>query len=362
MQGDISTSKLADVQRLARTKRFISAHVEGPVLGSVDLFDVACLVREPVDQIVSSFVHILREPTNPLHALVNTLPFDDVFRLAPEWFFNHQSRYLVGAYYSMSPVEACAPNHDRFLYDNLYPAMDRIRWLAPTKDQGDLACFIAIELGLEIETDVPCANVSPLVESANLDSMRDWLRGRPYLYALDSIAHMEATARFQALKTSVLASSMKRNAATKTSRLPAKTAFSQGEQRILLGDSWWPPIVTPGWGIEYRAGPHAVSTVHFRRNRDDRWLAFDVAFVAGNDLNEMKYVLSDDYSYLKFRVQSVDGKVSVWIDLGSASLEGSIVICSPRIYPLSVFNNDYLHSNVRVAFSTGNWRFEPEPQ
>ena len=61
------------LRALAETKKFVESHVAGPVLKDVKDVDVLATIRNPVDQMVSNWRHMRRDPSLMWHRAARQL-------------------------------------------------------------------------------------------------------------------------------------------------------------------------------------------------------------------------------------------------------------------------------------------------
>ncbi|WP_156150694.1 hypothetical protein [Hyphomicrobium sp. 99] len=352
MEGDLSISSDAETfEGLLKSKQFISAHVNGHVLQGHSDLDIACLAREPIAQIISYFQHIRRAPAHPLHTALNKLSFSRSLTLLADRFFNIQARYLVGAFHPLQERDLLRPL-EHWLLPRLYDSIDRIRWIAPTDRLDDLVDFISIELGLSSGGKRADTNQAPDTDAAEHQSMQEWLRRRADLFAVDLLLYSEVCRRFDAYRRELIERLCARDGVP---AYDSNVIHNDNGSTIRLISGWYPPRSTPNWGTEMRMGPGKVASIAYRRNENQRHIAFKAAFIAGVPAESVTFIDGQTLQKLDATVQSGD-PVRVSISLPPDRREGVLMIAVPEIYPLCMYSNDY-SDNDRVAFSTGEWRF-----
>lgn len=356
MKGDITSRDSELVDRLAKTMAVISAHPETGVLEHESRFAFAALVRDPVEQIVSNYLHVLRDPANEFHQLFTNLPAARAVELSRGVFANFQTRSLVTSFFSFAPSDMLL-DEERFLTARLLDAADRLEWLAPTEALDELCILMALQTGHDFTRQRGVVNGGDNGTDPRAADLRELLRERPELYALDLLLHQEARRRLGELRTAVL----------RSARAPAPLSWQPGMIHAAEGESiqalegWWQPFnEIAGWGLELRAGPGLASRLRLRRRAASRWLCFDIAFVAGIKPEELRFIDAQRARMLPFRVLGQGKTVSVAIDLSETAAETEIVMRAPRIYPLARFDGCWRGSDILVSLSTGRWRFIPD--
>ena len=99
------------LRNLAESTEFVEGHVAGEVLSSQQGLRILTTVREPIEQIISSFRHIRREPENILHRPANELEFELFFKTFSDNFMNVQTTYLVRSFFAPSSLELMNDYH-----------------------------------------------------------------------------------------------------------------------------------------------------------------------------------------------------------------------------------------------------------
>lgn len=355
MQGGISEDNYKEILEDQESDYiFLSAHVSGEALINQKNCDIVCLIRDPVDQIISNYAHIRREPENILYDLANNVPFSQLIASCPEWFCNVQSRYLVAALRGRSGKNV-VETEERWLLSELIPASDLVKWLVPTENLDEFCFYLSIETGLLIDDGGRNLNIANSKGSAEMAGLRSWLLERPHLYALDTILYNEAKRRFAHYRRELRAKSIATGPLEQYSR-DANLLFRDGGGELRAGHGWYPLGDTEGWGLELRAGPQLDSVVHISRGRNHKYLCFDLAFVAGLEPEELEFIALDTGEKIPATIDRSGKNVVLKVSLAGLKRETDLLIRAPRIFPLSKFDRRWTESTTPVSFSTGNWK------
>jgi hypothetical protein len=357
MMGDLHAADPEALNTAIAGKRVVSAHFVGPVLDVLGATDIVCLVRDPVSQIVSHFLHCRREPRSIVHGLTHGLPFERALTLAGEVFFNQQARYVVGAFFARGPRDLAALDDFDFIRQHLDAALDRIRWVAPTELQDRFIDLFAIDAGLPGLRRSDPVNVAPPGDGQLRAEMTAWLRERPDLYVLDTLLHQLVARRHAAWAPGVvtrLACQAVRPGATDD-----RLVLERDGRSVRLGEGWWLTIGAERADREDHAGPSATARVSYCAGTDDGWLVFDVAFTVGNDLNDLAVIDTNSMRKLPVAVIRQGAAMMVAIDIRGAPRRGELAIRAARILPICAFSGDFDDADRRIAYAASRWRFEP---
>lgn len=356
MLGEIEHSDDLLLDEIIKTKLLVSSHVKGAVFSKTNVFDIVCLVRNPIDHIISNYFHIKRDKNNILNGIICANKFEKVFDQFPSVFFNFQVRYIVGSFYQMA-IEDLVVDEARFLSRHLFAALDRIKWLGVTEELEEFVRYFSLSSGLAVRNTSPSKNIASIISKNQKDDMRGWLTESTHLFALDSLIYSEALNRFSKLREEVVSRAFKAlHVGSKTS-INYQIAFAEPQKSIVLTDGWYPLNEVPGWGIEFRAGPKTLSLIKYHRTSNDDFLQFDIAFVAGVLVSEFLIFNVNTKCILPISIEDKVSYLTVSIDLSDQGPEGDIAIYVPRAYPLSIFDQNYEENNEICPYSTGRWRY-----
>lgn len=357
LEGDLSADRdELKTTDLAATRSFVSCHVNGPLLARVDLFDVVTLVRNPVDQIISSYLHVIREPAHLLHALLKAVPFQRALDMVPDWFFNVQARYVTGAFHEWRAVDLLkAP--ERLLLELLCSATGRIRWMGASETLDSFLTSFCIDATLPARLDLARVNETPHRERDLAPAIREWLQKDPGRYAIDLVLYQEAVRRGEELRVRTIDKVLSLTPIGSDVLQNSGIVVQEPGRLLRLGRGWMPARSVGGWGIEHRAGPGLLYSLAFRRRPDDLQLVCDVAFTAGVTLDEIRVLNLAKCTVLAHHGTKVGDIQRLTIDMSALDLEGELAIWVPRIFPLSMFSGGFGHDDERVSMSVGHWRF-----
>ena len=86
------------LKELFSTYKFVERHVYCNVRPALKDIDILVTVREPVRQVVSNYLHVLREPKSPLYRPAKLLSSYEFFKRFGDMLANNQASNFVGAY------------------------------------------------------------------------------------------------------------------------------------------------------------------------------------------------------------------------------------------------------------------------
>jgi hypothetical protein len=350
LDGDINSNDPGQLDALASDRQVVSAHVGYAALVDEHRFNFVSLVRDPIDQAVSNYLHILREPANSLHQDFANISVAAAVGLHGAAFSNFQSRSLVNAFFRPDPSELVAAE-ERFLTANLFKATDRLTWLAPTNAVDELCVHMSLQTGFDFTRDMSVVNAASNRGDPRGEELRQILESRPELNAIDQLLFREAHRRMIGLRESVVRS---QRAEVAANQQPGIIYSGDGGSIQALGGWWQPFREVSGWGLEVRAGPEMVSWLHVVR-KASRYLCFDIAFVAGINADELVFIDAANNAILPFFVVDGGENTAIAVDLADAPHDCEVAMRVPRIYPLARFDGDWKDADRLVSISTGHW-------
>lgn len=203
MRGDITAENPAQLSEFATSMAVVSAHASPGSLIDEGRFRFIALARNPVDQIVSNYLHVLRDPANPFHDIFSNLSVEQSVDLCRGVFANFQSRSLVCAFVKAEPGETHL-HEDRFLSRHLFAACERLSWLAPMEQMDELCMLLSLQSGADFTRAIDKVNAAPELRDERADQLRNILLARPELYAIDLLLYQEAKRRHAAFKAAML--------------------------------------------------------------------------------------------------------------------------------------------------------------
>ncbi len=140
------------------------------MLSEFNDLDIMVTVRDPVEQILSYWRNILREPKEQLHRAANKLHHRGFFGNFGDYFTDLQSRYFIGAFLGIG-MEIQRFGHYTSVAKRLVEFVERVRWLVPTESLDE---FISL-WSLETKRWVPNATQRVNVSENSADNKEDSL-------------------------------------------------------------------------------------------------------------------------------------------------------------------------------------------
>ncbi len=333
------------LQALLSENDLVEAHVSGPILADVTAADILCTVRDPVPRIVSSFLHMRRDPGDRLHRAAHALRPAEFFRNYAAYWDNQQSRNLVEALVPPGERAAIEGSSPDWLHAQLLPALDRIRWLVPTEALDEFVLLWSHETRRHVRAAGFVTNIAPPdpLDSAMLQRI---VAAMPELYALDLDLWVRAQRRMEAYRRQVLLQGI-------DPRGPATEAFVRWTEAIWLTEGWLPPICYADGTMEWWAGPSRVSRLHLRRSTA-RILRVDISVVNGIRRDEIQCFTATDYRQLPSRLGGEDGTL-LDIELDGVGSEAELLLVVPKVYSPIEVNLADTDTSLR-SFAGRHWR------
>ena len=222
---------------------------------------VMALVRDPIEQIVSQYRHIRRDPGNPLHAAASALPPRGFIERFAAHMFNFQARAFVGASHPPTWPERIAAD-EMWVLRGLNEAAARIRWMIPTEQIDEFCVLWALETGRPLgQPGIRLNEVG--ADGVDASALRDWLRQRPERFALDSLLWMIARKRYAGWRDALITQDRTTGAAA-----VGVQACSMADAALWLVRGWHPPERADDGAMIWWAGPDVSS--HLRVQRGGR--------------------------------------------------------------------------------------------
>lgn len=250
----------ADLAEQMARYDFLAGHPAGRVLEQPPRgLEVMALVRDPVEHIVSQYRHIRRDSHNRLHAAAAALPPRAFIERFAAHMFNFQARAFVRASYSPTAADWIAGN-EMWVLRNLENAAAQIRWLVPTEQSDEFCALWALESGRPLGQ--PRIRLNAVgADGVDAPALRDWLRGKPERFALDSILWMIARRHYTEWRDELLTRDRTTGAAADGAR-----AWSSDEAAVWLVRDWHRPEPVEDGTMVWWAGPEMSSRIRIRRS------------------------------------------------------------------------------------------------
>jgi hypothetical protein len=280
MQGELVFPR--DVQKLTQLieeKQFIESHVAGAMLLDRPGLQVLCTVRDPVQQMISNWRHMRREPDSRWHRAVFALSADQFFENFGDYFRNHQTNYILSAF-AMMRGRIDQVGYYRALNEKFRESLERIRWLVPTESIDEFVNLWALESKRDVPNKTERVNIAP-DSGPEVAEARAAIQARPDLYAYDQLLYRIARDRFEAYRRE-----MAELVAPWSYPDNSRRAYRPGSGGVWLTSNWYDPEVS-GEDRAWWSGPGRVSEVRVWRANGERVLKFRVTGVNGIDYRDI---------------------------------------------------------------------------
>lgn len=335
-----------DLKSKLKNKDFIECHVSGPVLSAFNNLNVLATVRNPIDQIISTYYHIKREEGNYLYNPAVSLSVQEFFANYGDMLANTQTMYLISSFYEVTFNSF----NNRDLCTLLFKAAERVKWLVPSEKIDEFTDVFS----LDYKRNIPLNNFSRNVANnkVDYDLMYKIINGLPELYSLDLLLWQLSNERFKAYKDEVRQRILGKKFQDNSSKIYTE-AKGFG---IWLGSGWYPkqPYMN---GYSVWAGPNQYSEVLFKRDKHSKNIRFEIIVVCGVLHNLILVVNEDKSSLLNANLEQTSDNVwSLEIDLSNQPLEGKLFLRVPVVYSSGMMNKSSKDFR-RMSFATSNWSF-----
>jgi hypothetical protein len=339
---------------LLATKDFVEGHLTGPVLKNLKHLRVLTTVRNPVEQIISTYRHIRREPRNILYRPATLLDHAAFFDGFADHFTNFQSRYLATSFFEPSPGERLR-DMSRWILEHVPDALVRLHWLVPTERIDEFSILWSLETNRHVPNVTTNINVSEPNDSS-ISALRAYLRTRHELYDVDMVLWNCANRWFDAYRREIVT----RLASPSESAPNSTRAYYQNGCGIWLTNGWHTPMLRSDGVLEWWAGPSPVSRLRFVRGKTERFLRFEVVCVLGFKHSEIVFFGERGANRLPSRLRPLDrGTVEVTLDIGGLAIEDAVMIEVPQVLSgMQISEKD--DSSLRRSFASQNWSLEKQ--
>lgn len=344
MQANIDTpEELAD---LVTRYDFVEGHPAGGSLSRRPAgLQVLAAVRDPVEQVISHYRHIRREPKLALHKAAVALPPTTFLERFPHVMFNFQARCLVRAFGRPTPQDLVR-GEELWLLRSLEAALAEVDRPVPSERIDEFCLLFSLETGLPLRTPEARVNESGS-DAVDVPALRAW----PECFAVDSLLWQLTRRRYAEWRERLVGT----DRATGTPA-PATLAWSEGEAAIWLTRDWHAPIRRNDGVVEWWAGPGMAPEIRLRTG-GRRTLHFEAPTFLGVRWDRIRLLRRPDLVEVEAS-RSMDPAthvVTFTADLGSAGGELELVLLAledvrvlPAVPPA--------FENPRRAFATQNWR------
>lgn len=322
---------------------FIESHVEGPVLKEFEELDILLAVREPVGQIVSHYLHILREPVSPLCHPANILSPHKFFSEYSDFFANYQSYRFVEAYIT----DYDNLNNSEILTSNMLSCINNVRWHVPTQHIDEFCMLWQLETNQKMMLDKEYVNVAG-VDAASRKELENIVVSMSELYSVDLLLYQIVKQRYEDYKYRTLQESI-----GTPYPLNWGHVWFEHDSGIWLGRGWHQPVFISDH-YEYWAGPENLSEIKLKRKSTYRYLFFSVVVFCGLSPNDIQIFTAEgreikmEYRYIQ------DHEVEYSIDLDGFNTE-LIFLKVQKVYsPAMLFTKSL--DTIRKSVAVCKWR------
>jgi len=325
---------------------FVECHVTGQVL-SIDIAaDILVTIRSPIEQLISNYLHIKREPLNRLYRVANLYSPEQFFSEYGEFLKNHQSRYLVSAFNGFSI------NEDRtaFLVSALYQSLNRVRWCVPTESIDEFLSLWSIENRTHVPNTQESINIAPNKE--RYAELLDIAHRFTYLYSIDLLLWDIVRERYKSYRNRILRD-------VTGIRYPdnSSKAFGDGDCGVWLRSGWHSPQMTSSNQLEWWAGPDRFSEVSYRKKSHHRFIKFSLSVVCGITREDIIATRESPQDIVPTELKFLgDDRYELWIDIGGLPNEGIFKLCVPEVYSPMMVDAQSDDSKLKSYASVG-WAF-----
>jgi hypothetical protein len=350
LQSNITSAE--ELARLCAQHDFVEGHTAAGVLAdAAGSPDIMMAVRDPIEQIISNYRHIRRDPALRLHKTAMAMPPVAFMERCADRIFNFQAKSFVKAFAGMDLLEL-AGGDDLWVMRHFETSLGRLRWLLPTEAIDQFGPLWALETNRALP--LPTVEVNRAAsDDVDAAALRGWLRERPERFALDSLLWARARARFAAWSYEVL---------SRWGGVPADEspmcAFRQGQARIWLGQGWHAPAQRGDGVTEWWSGPDFFSSVRVRP-AGHRELRFEVAASLGVQLHKLRILHPDSRRILPLALRVLPGTSigELRVTLDGLGEDERLLVHGPEDVHL-LPDLPFALQTPRRGFATQNWRLE----
>lgn len=325
---------------------FVECHVTGQVLSKNIAADILVTIRSPIEQLISNYLHIKREPLNRLYRVANRYSPEQFFREYGEFLKNHQSRYLVSAFNGFSINEDLTA----FLVSALYQCLNRVRWCVPTESIDEFLSIWSIENRTHVPNSQESINIAPNKES--YAELIDIAHRFTYLYSIDLLLWDIVRERYKSYRNRILQDAIGIRYSDNTSK-----AFGDGDCGIWLRSGWYSPRITSINQLEWWAGPDRLSEVSYRKKPQHRFIKFSIVVVCGISYKDIIATSESREVIVPTELKFMgDDRYELWIDIGGLPNEGIFNLCVPQVFSPMMVNAKSEDSKLK-SFASVGWGF-----
>lgn len=338
------------LKHLLNTNHFVERHVNGPVLAYFPDVDILVTARDPVNQIVSNYLHVLREPASPLYRPAKLLAPQEFFARFGDMLANHQTRYFISAFIDLHPNIERLNRWTRFLLDYLHKA----RWLVPTEAIDEFCVLWQMEMGLQMMLPNKRVNIAE-INSSHRKELYDIVSRMPELYSVD-LLFWQLTKQFYA--------QYKRNVTRSLINNPYPDnwgrAWYDNGNGIWLGYGWHQPEILADGNHAWWAGPDRCSEIYIKRDTKYRFLVFSIVVYCGVFENNIILVTPDGVVLDTLYQRINDSEVVYVVDLNTLGPEVVITLNVPQVWSPVMVSSE-TNDTARKSLAVCKWALSSTP-
>lgn len=323
---------------------FVERHVYGPVLRDFTDVDILVTVRDPIKQIVSNYLHIMREPRSILYRPAKLLSPQLFFSGFGDLLANHQVRSFITAFRDLHPDIERLNTWTAALFDH----PDRVRWFVPTEAIDEFCMLWQLETGRLMLLPSKRANIAE-ASASQREELESIVARMPELYSIDLLFWQIVKERFDSYKREVLRSCVKNCCPDNWGH-----AWSDGDAGIWLGRGWHQPQLLSDGRYAWWAGPERLSEIYVKRKASHRWLTFSGIVYCGVFEHDIIFVAEGRVLAPVFH-RINDAEVIYAVDLGNLGEETLLVMRVPEVWSPSMVDNDTMDTS-RKSVAICNWK------
>lgn len=324
---------------------FVERHVNGPVFRDPVDVDFLVTVRDPVKQIVSNYLHILREPASPLHRPATLLSPQSFFFNYGDLLANHQTRYFISAYCELHPDIERQVAWATLLLD----CLDKVRWFVPTEAIDEFCMLWQMETGRQML--LPNARINIAESSLNqYKELEAIVAKMPELYSIDLLFWQIARQRYEIYRRDVIRLQI-------NNRYPDNwgCAWSEGEAGIWLGRGWHRPEPIGDGRYAWWAGPERLSEIYVKRKSCYHYIIFSVIVYCGIYEHNIKIINTEGEVLVPNFRRIDDTEVIYVVNLSNLGEEMHLKLRVPEVFSPAMVNLETKDTS-RKSVATCKWR------
>lgn len=298
LRADLRTP--AQLAELAAQHEFFEAHPAAGVLASSPPgLRVMAAVRDPVEQIISRYRHILREPRLHLHPPAMALSPTAFLERFAHFMFDFQARTLVAASRAPLPSDRIG-GEVWWLLRHLEPAVAGLCWLLPSEAIDEFCTLWALAERRPVGPPELRVNAGP-ADHVDAAALRGWLRARAERFAVDAVLWEQARLRHAEWRGAVLAATIATGDPP-----PGTLAWTDDDAAIWLTRDWHRPARRADGIFEWWSGPGFFPRVRLRRGGRAR-LHFEGAAFLGVRWDKLRLFRAADLRELPLQRSFEEG-------------------------------------------------------